>query len=132
MILISLNLGNLGKQVVVDDFQLCLEGLVVVNFLCFGMLWVGWDFVDGSLFIVVLLVLVDVVSFFLVVCEELFYGSCLKLLVLFNFDYFFSYFVCYIDLKLMLIEVIVYDGMVVMIMCDDLFFGIWYIVVVVL
>jgi PAS domain S-box-containing protein len=119
-IIASSNPDNLRKTVATDDFRPRNEGLSAANFLRLGPAWSGRDFADGRPASTEHPVAADAASFFPAIRETEFHGRRLKLLASLNPDYFLNHFARHIDPALTLVEVIDYDGTVILSTRDDL------------
>ncbi|WP_265947537.1 PAS domain S-box protein [Dechloromonas sp. A34] len=116
----SSNPANLGKTIVTDEFQPRPEGLSAGNFLRLGPAWSGHDIADGQPSTAEQAIPPDAASFVPVVREQAVNGQRLKLLASLNPDYFLNHFARHIDPDLTLVEVISYDGRIVLSSRDDL------------
>ncbi len=109
-IVASSNPDNIGAMVATDDFQPRPEGLQAAGFLRTGVPWAGRDFADGKPSTAGNPIPADASNFFPALREEIFHGQRLKLLASLNPDYFLNHFARHIDPALTEVEVISYDG----------------------
>ena len=109
-IIASSNPENRGRRVVVDHFQPRPTDPAAANFLRLGAPWTGRDFADGAPATPAQPVPPDAPSFVPVVREERFHDRRLKLLAALNPDYFLNHFARHIDPAITQIEIIAYDG----------------------
>ena len=110
----SSNPGNVGQRVVTDDFRPRPEGLQAAGFLRLGLPWSGRDFADGRPASAEQPVTTDTAAFFPALREENQDGQRISLLAALNPDYFLNHYARHTDPELTLIEVITYDGQVVL------------------
>ncbi|UCV07406.1 PAS domain S-box protein [Dechloromonas denitrificans] len=118
-IIASSNPENIGRRVAVDNFQPRPAGSAAANFLRLGAPWSGRDFADGSPATPAQPVAADAASFVPVVREELAGDRRLKLLAALNPDYFLNHFARHIDPATTQIEIVAYDGSLVVTTRDD-------------
>jgi PAS domain S-box-containing protein len=119
-IMASSNPDNLGKIVPTDDFQPLPSGLSAANFLRIGAPWSGRDFADAIPSTATSTIPVDAVNFFPVVREESLGKQRLKFLGAINPDYFLNHFARHIKPELTQVEIITYDGIVLLSTREDL------------
>jgi PAS domain S-box-containing protein len=109
-ILASSNPANIGQQIDTQAFQPPAEGDAVATFLRLGPPWAGRDFADGRQTAPALPATPGDTGFLPLVREEVVDGRRLKLLATLNPDYFISHFARHVDPGLSQVEMIAYDG----------------------
>ena len=113
-IVASSNTENIGKLVSSEDFRPRAEGLQAANFLRIGQPWHGRDFNDGSPSSTTTPIAGNAQSFVPAVREEMLHGQRIHLLGALNPDYFLNHFARHINPALTEVEVITYDGILVL------------------
>ena len=109
-ILASSNPDNIGKTVTSSDFIPPHEGSHTANFLRIGPPWAGRDFADASPSTTTLPISGETQSFIPALSEEELSGQRVQLLANLNPDYFLNHFARHIDPTLTEVEIVTYEG----------------------
>ncbi|KAB2923382.1 MAG: PAS domain S-box protein [Dechloromonas sp.] len=112
--------ANLGRQIATDAFQPQPEGLGPAAFLRLGPPWVGRDFADGRPTSAQQPAAAADVTFLPLVREESSGKRRFKLLAALNPDYFLNHFARHIDVRLTRVELLAYDGTLLLASADDM------------
>ncbi len=113
-IIASSNVENIGKRVSSDDFRPQAEGLQAANFLRIGQPWHGRDFADGRPSSTTEPIAGADQTFVPAVREEMLHDQRIRLLGALNPDYFLNHFARHINPALTEVEIITYDGILVL------------------
>ncbi len=113
-ILASSNAANRGLVVPTDDFQPLSDGLEAASFPRVGGPWAGRDFADGRRATAAQPATPESAGFFPLLREENIDGKRIKLLASLNPDYFLNHFARHIDPALTEVEILAYDGVLLL------------------
>jgi len=125
-ILASSNPDNIGRQIDSSDFHPPREGNEIASFLRLGVPWRGRDLADAMASTTRKPIPPDHPSFFPAAREESVGPRRLQMIAAFNPDYFINHFSHHIDPQLTQVEIIDYQGIVVLSSRDDLMPGSQY------
>ena len=118
-ILASSNPANIGQQIDTQAFQPLAEGNAPATFLRLGPPWAGRDFADGRQTTPALPATPGDSGFLPLVREEVVDGRRLKLLATLNPDYFINHFARHVEPTLSRVEMIAYDGQLLVSLAED-------------
>ena len=122
-ILASSNPSNLGQQINTRLFQPSAEAGATTGFLRLGPPWSGRDFADGRQTTPALPAIPGDNGFLPLVREEIVGGRRLQLLATLNPDYFINHFARHVDAALSRVDMIDYDGRLLVSLAENLAVG---------
>jgi PAS domain S-box-containing protein len=118
-VLASSNPANLGQQILTEAFQPPAEAATTAPFLRLGPPWAGRDFADGRQTTPALPAIPGDTGFLPLLREEMVGGRRLQLLATLNPDYFINHFARHVDPTLSRVEMIAYDGRLLVSLAED-------------